>query len=75
MRRSVLYSLIDAYVKERIDDLLKIGAADEIHDDILRALGQRAADLYAQNAAGKTYNCRYWLKSFKKKFITGYFGS
>ena len=55
MRRSVLYSLIDAYAKERIDDLLKIGAADEIRDTI-RALGQRTVHLYTQNAAGKTYN-------------------
>ena len=45
MRRSMLYSLIDAYAKERIDDLLKIGVVNEIHD-ILRVLGQRAADLY-----------------------------
>ena len=37
--RALLYSLIDAYAKERIDDLLKIGAADEIHDTN-RALGQ-----------------------------------
>ena len=74
MRMSVLYSLIDAYAKERIDDLLKIGAADEIRDTI-RALGQRAADLYAQNAAGKAYNSPYWLTSFKTKFITGYFES
>ena len=71
---SVLYSLNDTYAKERIDDLLKIGAAEKIHDTN-RALGQRAADLYAQNAAGQTYNSSYWLKSFKTKFITGYFGS
>ena len=61
--RALLYSLIDAYAKERIDDLLKIGAADEIHDTI-RALGQRAADLYAQNADESINECLYYSVFF-----------
>ena len=69
MKMSVLYSLIDAYAKERIDDLLKIGAADEIHDTN-RALGQRAADLYAQNADESINGCLYYSVFFCPTGVT-----
>ena len=59
VRRSAFCTWIDTYVRERIDELLKIGARDEIHDDVLRALGERAAKKYSERSEGKTYNGHY----------------
>ena len=75
MQSSAFYTLIDTYVRERIDELLKIGARDEIHDDVLRALGERSAKKYSEHSEGKTYNGQHWLRSFKKRFLRGHFGS